>query len=60
MLPIDKLKVAYPEQDALSVLEQMDESDTNQMLVSSGGGVIGVIARDDLITFLRTRTELGI
>ncbi|MBA7695440.1 hypothetical protein ES703_104068 [subsurface metagenome] len=60
MLPIDKLKVAYPEQDALSILEQMDESDTNQMLVASGGRVIGVIARDDLISFLRTRTELGI
>lgn len=60
MLPIDKLKAAYPEQDALSVLEQMDESDTNQMLVSGGGRVIGVIARDDLISFLRTRTELGI
>jgi len=60
MTPIDKLKVAEPGQDALSVLEQMDESDTNQMLVSGGGGVIGVIARDDLITFLRTRTELGI
>jgi len=60
MTPIDKLKVVYPEQDALSILEQMDESDTNQMLVASGGRVIGVIARDDLITFLRTRAELGI
>jgi len=60
MIPIDKLKVAYPGQDALNVLEQMDESDTNQILVASEGRVIGVIARDDLITFLRTRTELGI
>ena len=60
MLPIDKLKVAHPSQDALSVLEQMDESDTNQMLVASEGRVIGVIARDDLISFLRTRAELGI
>jgi len=60
MTPIDKLKVVEPGQDALSVLEQMDESETNQILVSGEGGVTGVIARDDLITFLRTRAELGI
>jgi len=59
MTPIDKLKVAYPGQDALSVLEQMDESDINQMLVVSEERVIGLIARDDLISFLRTRSELG-
>jgi Zn-dependent protease/predicted transcriptional regulator len=60
MTPIDKLKVVEPGQDALSVLEQMDESETNQILVSGEGGVTGVIARDDLIAFLRTRAELGI
>lgn len=59
MTPIDKLKVAHPNQDALSVLEQMDETDINQMLVVSEGKVIGLIARDNLIRFLRLRSELG-
>jgi len=59
MTPMEKLKVARPDQDALSVLEQMDESNINQMPVVREGRVIGLIARDNLIRFLRTRSELG-
>ena len=60
MTPLDRLKVAHPNQDALSILEQMDENDINQMPVVSEGRVVGLIARDNLIRFLRTRSELGI
>ena len=60
MTPVDQLKVAHPDQDALSILEQMDESDINQIPVVSGGRVIGLIARDNLIRFLRIRSELGL
>ena len=60
MTPVDKVKVAHPNQDALSILEQMDENNINQMPVVSEGRVIGLIARDNLIRFLRTRSELGI
>lgn len=58
--PIDKLKVAHPSQDVLSVLEQMDESGINEVPVVSEGRVIGLIVRDDLVRFLHTRSELGI
>lgn len=60
MTPVDKLKVAHPDQDALSILEQMDENDINQIPVVSGGRVIGLVARDNLIRFLRIRSELGV
>ncbi len=60
MTPVDKLKMAHPNQDALSILEQMDESNINQMPVVSEGRVIGLITRDNLIRLLRTRSELGI
>jgi predicted transcriptional regulator len=60
MVPIDKLKTTTLEQDALSVVEQMDENDINQMPVVDGGRVIGLITRDSLLRFLRARTELGI
>jgi len=60
MTPLDKLKIAYPNQDALSVMEQMGESDINQMPVVSEGRVVGLVARDNLLRFLRTRSELGI
>jgi len=59
MTPVDKLKVAYPEQEAIGILEQMGESDINQMPVVTGGRVIGLITRDNLIRFLRVRSELG-
>jgi len=59
MVPADQLKVARPEQDALSVVEQMNENDINQMPVVDEGRVIGLITRDNLIRTLRTRTDLG-
>ena len=60
MTPADKLRTAYPHQDALSVMEQMVESDVNQMPVVNEGRVVGLVARDNLIRFLRTRSELGV
>jgi len=60
MTPVDKLKVTHPDQDALSILEQMEEDDINQMPVVSGGRVIGLITRDNLIRFLHARSELGV
>jgi predicted transcriptional regulator len=60
MVPASRLKIASPEQDALSVAEQMEESEINQMPVASEGRVIGLVTRDNLLRFLRTRAELGI
>ncbi|MFQ5996007.1 MAG: site-2 protease family protein [Dehalococcoidales bacterium] len=60
MTPVEKLKVASPDQDILSVLEQMDESNINQMPVVSEGRVVGLITRDNVIRFLQTRSRLGI
>ena len=60
MIPVDKLKVASPEQDAQSILEQMDESNLGLMPVVSEGRVIGLITRENLIRLLRARAELGI
>ena len=59
MTPVGKLKVAYPGQDALSIMEQMGESDINQMPVVSEGRVVGLVARDNLLNFFRIRSELG-
>ena len=60
MTPVDRLRVAHSGQDALSILEQMDESGISQMPVVDEGRVIGLIARDNLATFLRTRSESGV
>jgi CBS domain-containing protein len=60
MTSADRLKVALPHQDALSLIEQMDGNDINQMPVVSEGRVVGLVARDNLLRFLRTRSELRV
>ena len=60
MTPISEVKVAQPDQDVLSILGQMDEDNIDQMPVMSEGKVIGVITRDNLTRFLRTRSGSGI
>jgi Zn-dependent protease len=60
MTPVDKLRTAHPDQNALSILEQMDESEIDLMPVVSESGVIGLITRDSLMSFLRIHSELRI
>jgi Zn-dependent protease len=55
MTPVDRLKVARPEQDALGVLEQMNAAGVEQMLVVGEGRVIGLVTRDSLMALLRLR-----
>ncbi|MFC1974603.1 CBS domain-containing protein [Chloroflexota bacterium] len=60
MTPASKIETAYPQQPAASLLDQMDESRINRMPVLEKDKVIGVVARDSLIRFVRIRAELGI
>lgn len=60
MTPANRLRAASPEQDVMSLLEQMSESDINQMPVISQDRVIGVITRDNLLRLWRARSELGL
>jgi CBS domain-containing protein len=60
MTPRDKLRVASPDENALSVQESMNESGMNQILVVSEGRVMGLVTRESLTGFLRVHSELGI
>lgn len=60
MTPVSKLKWVSPDEPALNLFERMDEHDVNQLPVVENGRVIGMIARDNVIRFLRTKAELGI
>lgn len=59
MTPRDKLRVASPDENALSVLEGMNESGMNQILVVREGRVMGLVNRESLTGFLRVHSELG-
>ena len=60
MTPATKLKVAYTDQDILSVLQEMNGENANHIPVIEAGKVIGVINREDIARFLRTRADFGI
>jgi len=56
MTPFNKLKVAYPDQDILSLLPEMGKTD--HIPVAEEGKVIGIVNQEDLSRFLRTRVAL--
>lgn len=60
MTPASKLKVAYADQDVLSVLQEMNGENANHIPVIEAGKVIGIINREDITRFLRTRADFGI
>ncbi len=57
MIPAAKLKTAPADQDVLAVLQDMVEENTDHLAVSDSGRVVGVIHRDEVIRYLRTRSE---
>jgi predicted transcriptional regulator len=59
MLPIHELRQIGPDTELWSALQEMDRDGVNQLPVVSGGRVVGMLTREDVITFLRTLRELG-
>ena len=54
MTPVEKLKAVRPSDDALGVLQRMDEENLNEITVAGGGRFIGVIVRENLIRFAQS------
>jgi len=59
MLPLEKLKRLSPDGDLWLALQQMDRDGVNQLPVIRDGQVVGMLSREDVVTFLRTLQELG-
>jgi CBS domain-containing protein len=59
MIPANKLKVAYADQDLLSVLQEMNGESANHIPVMEAGKVIGIIDREDIVRLLQTRADFG-
>ena len=59
MLPYPQLAVARPDEDAWTVLLRMDQRNVNQMPVEVDGHLLGLISRENLLRYVRTRAELG-
>jgi len=59
MTPLEKLKSVQPNDDLANVLQLLTTEDINQLPVIENNNIVGMIARDNLLSFIRTRSELG-
>ena len=59
MLPLDKLMRIGPDRELWTALQQMDRDGVNQLPVMTGSQVVGMLSREDVITYLRIVQELG-
>jgi CBS domain-containing protein len=55
MIPAGKLKVAYADEDLFSVLQRMNGESADHIPVMEAGKLIGIINREDIARFVRTR-----
>jgi Zn-dependent protease len=53
MIPLDQVKRVQPDTEIEAALEQMDRSGVNQLPVMAEGRIVGMLSRDDVISFLR-------
>jgi Zn-dependent protease/CBS domain-containing protein len=59
MLPLDALKRLREDTELWTALQLMDRDGVNQLPVMNDGHVVGMLSREDVITYLRTVQELG-
>jgi Zn-dependent protease/CBS domain-containing protein len=57
MLPIDQMKQISPETNLWAAFEQMDRNGVNQIPVMVERRIVGVLTREDIITFLRNSQQ---
>lgn len=60
MTPFAETKKVGPEQDLFKVMELLVAEDINQVPVVKDERLLGMISRDRLLSFIGTRTELGL
>jgi len=58
MTPFENLKWVKPDQDLSTVLGMLTEGDINQVPVVEDRNIVGMIARDNLLSFVAMRSEL--
>jgi Zn-dependent protease len=60
MIPREELKSVSPADELNVVFDRMTAEDVNQFPVVEDETLLGMVARDNLLQFIRTRAELGL
>jgi Zn-dependent protease len=59
MLPLEQLKSIDPDTELWAALQKLDRNGVNQLPVTRDHHVVGMLSREDVISFLQTLQELG-
>jgi len=59
MMPFENLRWVKPDQDLSTVLGMLTEGDINQVPVVENKNIVGMVSRDNLLSFVSVRGELG-
>jgi CBS domain-containing protein len=59
MLPLTQFKSIDPDAELWPALQKLDRNGVNQLPVTRDHRVVGMLSREDVISFLRTLQELG-
>jgi Zn-dependent protease len=60
MVPLSRMKAVDPDTELLTALQTMDNANVAQVPVLDRGELVGVLNREQVVHYLRTRAELGI
>lgn len=59
MITIERMQSIRPEAELMSAIEKMDRNGVNQLPVMANHHILGMLSRDDIISYLRTLQELA-
>jgi CBS domain-containing protein len=59
MIPAGQIKSVSPEAELWAALAEMDRDGVNQLPVMTEGRVVGMLSREDVVSFMRTLREIG-
>lgn len=60
MTPLAQIKAVGPDDGLWSVMQEMTEGGVNQLPVMEGSQLVGMLRRDNLVSFMHVRAELGV
>lgn len=60
LTPAEKLAVVAPADDLASALQKMDDGNVAQLPVVDDGQLVGMVGREQILHYLRIRSELGV
>jgi Zn-dependent protease len=60
LVPADRLTTVGPDDHLLAALEKLDDARVAQVPVVSGGRLMGMLGRDQILRYIRARAELAV